>query len=447
MLRILFGSVLIFLLSGCYKSVLEEKQNGTDVLLKDVRSLQALLDYTTFMNNRNPVLGEISSDQFTITDAIWSSHPVNWARNAYIWKADLYEGVRTNPCYDWAYPYQTVFYANIALEEAQNKQGESWNLLRGNAYFFRAHGFYQVLQLFAPVYEKSNSSTSLGIALRLKSGIDEATTRASVEESYQQVISDLKEAIALLPNTPLTNYRPSRPAAFALLARTYLSMGEYEKALQAANACLQTQNQLLDYKSISETPSYPMPLNNVEILFQATMYVEPLSLTSRTVDNALLNLYETGDRRRALYFRLNAGRMIYRGSYSGSSQNFVGPTTGEMYLVRAECLARKNDILGALADLDTLRKYRFTTPTFKPLIATTADQALDLVFQERSRELVSRGLRWFDLRRLSLDPKRKITLSRILAGTTYTLTPGDLRYVMPIPEEVIELTGIPQNIR
>jgi hypothetical protein len=57
-----------------------------------------------------------------------------------------------------------------------------------------------------------------------------------------------------------------------------------------------------------------------------------------------------------------------------------------------------------------------------------------------------RGLRWMDIKRLNKDGA-KITLTRNVEGNTYTLPPNDLRYALPIPEEVISLTGMPQNIR
>ncbi|HBI87240.1 MAG TPA: RagB/SusD family nutrient uptake outer membrane protein, partial [Sphingobacterium sp.] len=40
-----------------------------------------------------------------------------------------------------------------------------------------------------------------------------------------------------------------------------------------------------------------------------------------------------------------------------------------------------------------------------------------------------------------------ITLQRKLNGQTYTLHPGDQRFALPIPEDIIALTGMPQNPR
>jgi len=51
------------------------------------------------------------------------------------------------------------------------------------------------------------------------------------------------------------------------------------------------------------------------------------------------------------------------------------------------------------------------------------------------------------LRRLNLDIQRAITLKRNLNGVLYTLPPNDARYVLPVPDLVIQLSGIQQNPR
>ena len=66
--------------------------------------------------------------------------------------------------------------------------------------------------------------------------------------------------------------------------------------------------------------------------------------------------------------------------------------------------------------------------------------------KERRKELLFRGLRWSDLKRYNRDGAG-ISLERTVNGTTYTLPPNDLRYAIAIPEDIIKMTGMPQNPR
>lgn len=137
---------------------------------------------------------------------------------------------------------------------------------------------------------------------------------------------------------------------------------------------------------------------------------------------------------------------MFKGHYHGGRLNFGGLAVDELLLIRAEGFAREGDVPGALADLNTLLQARWDENTmFVPLTASTAAQALDLILVERKKELLLRGLRWTDLRRLNQEPGREVTLNRTVAGTAYTLEPNSYKYTYPIPNDIIQQTGIPQN--
>jgi hypothetical protein len=90
---------------------------------------------------------------------------------------------------------------------------------------------------------------------------------------------------------------------------------------------------------------------------------------------------------------------------------------------------------------------RWAKGTFIPFTASSSDDALIQILNERRKELLYRGLRWTDLRRLNKDPRFAITLKRIINGVSYTLPPNDNRYAWPIPDNEIALTNMPQNER
>ncbi|MNX64087.1 SusD family protein [compost metagenome] len=99
-----------------------------------------------------------------------------------------------------------------------------------------------------------------------------------------------------------------------------------------------------------------------------------------------------------------------------------------------------------MEDLNTLLSKRFGAG-FVPYTATDQKNAILTILKERRKELLFRGLRWMDLRRLNKEPEYAVTLTRIVNGTTYTLPPNDPRYVYPIPPDEIAISGIEQNER
>jgi len=72
------------------------------------------------------------------------------------------------------------------------------------------------------------------------------STRASVQDCYDRVIEDAKQGAAFLENSPVHVMRPSKAAAYGLLARAYLSMRRYDSAYRYADLCLQLKSSLMD---------------------------------------------------------------------------------------------------------------------------------------------------------------------------------------------------------
>ncbi|MBS1567640.1 MAG: RagB/SusD family nutrient uptake outer membrane protein, partial [Bacteroidetes bacterium] len=83
-----------------------------------------------------------------------------------------------------------------------------------------------------------------------------------------------------------------------------------------------------------------------------------------------------------------------------------------------------------LADLNTLLRNRYTS--FIPYSSLSQQDALQLVWKEQRKELLFRGLRWAQLKRLN-SAGAGILLQRSLNGQPYQLAPGDKKYVLPVP--------------
>ena len=448
--------LFIFILAGpfcsCKKDWLDAKPDISLVIPAAIGDYQKVLDNSGVFNNIYAGLGEISSDDYYITDNSWQSLSSTPQKNAYIWATDIYQG--DNSLIDWPGPYQQVFNANIALEGIRNivhnaSNLADWNNVYASALFYRAFAFYNLAQLFTKPYDSATASSDLGIPLRLSSDVKQKVTRSSLKQSYEQIIADLLNAASLLPTTPLYKTRPSKPAAFALLARTYLAMAEYDKALLYSDSSLTLTNLLIDYNSLNPSLGNPIPRlnNNNETIFHVRFLYSIFYPNTLIVDSSLYRSYDSNDLRKIVFFKNNSGVPRYKGSYDHSLFLFGGIATDELFLIRAECYARKGAIDLAMSDLNTLLKNRWITGTFIPFVAADATEALKIILTERRKELLFRGLRWSDLRRLNKDPRFAVSLSRLLNGQVATLIPNDSRYVLPIPQNEINIDNIQQNPR
>lgn len=436
----------LVILSSC-KKYLDAKTDKQLVIPATLDDAQALVDFYTVMNGFYPSLGIESDDNFYLLPSYFNSMNVT-RKNHHIWAQNALAEI------DWTFMYQIVLNTNIAMETIAKQNAEERNSVRANningqASFFRASAFYQLVQYYAVPYDKSTASGTLGIPLRLTSDATPISTRATLEESWQQLINDFKTAVRLLPvnNSPIT--RPSKGTAYASLARVCLDMGDFSSAGKYADSALQLKNTLLNFNNVDGSQAYPFDRYNAEVLLSSIMqFIGPQSPTNYRVDTLLYRTYDVNDLRRSLFFRSNGvGTVGFRGGYDGTSTPFNGPATDEVYLIRAEAAARAGLKDSALADINRLLSTRWKTGTFVPYAAGSADQALDIILAERRKELIMRGTRWFDLRRLNKEPRFAKTLVRIQNSTTYTLSPNDNRYTFLVPAQVIALTGMQQNTR
>jgi hypothetical protein len=87
---------------------------------------------------------------------------------------------------------------------------------------------------------------------------------------------------------------------------------------------------------------------------------------------------------------------------------------------------------------------RWKNGTFVPFKAGNQQEALKIILKARRKELLFRMLRFTDIKRLNKEGAN-IIQKRIIKGQTYILKPDDPYYALPIPEKVIQYTGMKQN--
>src|SRR5688572_31597305 len=119
----------------------------------------------------------------------------------------------------WANAYHTINISNTVLSKLDLVSEDNKAIVEGEAKFFRAIIYFQLVNMFAQPYSAGNTSSNPGVPLILQSvqGYEpqrDQLARASVEDVYTHVLADLNDAKDKLPEEP-ENFRASRYSALA----------------------------------------------------------------------------------------------------------------------------------------------------------------------------------------------------------------------------------------
>jgi len=450
--------ISIMALSGCDKFL--------DIKPKDKFIPTTVTDYENMLNsgtmvNYGDMYWDLQTDDAFLPEGepgnLYSARQV-FARLIYKFNTSPYD--QGNNDYTWSEGYKRIFYCNSVINnimDATEGSDASRRSIRAEAYLGRAMEHLLLVNTYAQHYDGATAATTPGVPIALIADISAKFTRNSVQEVYQQVLSDLNTAVADLPlkNRP-TKFRATKAGGYAALARTYLFMGDYANAKKNADLALGLQSELKDmntYQIIAPGPFPNVPgapvgwtnipdaqLNTETIV--ARHFLRPMGLGQYVCASPELTaLFTNDDKRWTLYYAdgwppappfnyMNryGVKIFLRGDYYN---NFLG--VPEMYLVRAECLAREGKQADALADINKLRLHRITPAAYKAFtpadFGSDAERVLRFVLDERRRELAFTGIRVIDLKRLNKEPRFAKTIKHTAEGTVYELLPNSKEYL------------------
>lgn len=442
---------LLILLFGSCEKFLDEKSNAKITTPTTLQDLQSILDHSENMNGKNIHYDEVSADDYFLPPSSLGAVGVKGI-DAYVWR---YVGnIFPN---EWGHSYRSIHDSNVCLEvllkiERTSQNGQQWDNIKGSALFFKAWRYAKLIWAYAPAYDRETAGTDLGIVLRKESDFNIASKRSSVEECYQTIIEDLELALDLLPERSLHVMRPSKVAVHALLARVYLSMQNYDRTLFHSQKCLELQSDLLDYNLISPSGNSTFQNFNQEVIFHADVasygFFNILPTYSR-IDTVFYDSYDPADLRRKLYYSPSNGYHYFVGSYSNptfaSTPLFMGLAIDEIYLNQAECLLRLGKRNDAISTIRLFMENRWDRSIPLPDYDQYTDEfLLESILSDRRKSLIFRGVRWMDIKRLNKEG-HNIILSRKVDGEVYILEPNSERFALPLPEDVVALSGISQN--
>lgn len=450
--------------SSCH-DFLDETPKGK-LIPKTVNDFGMMLDNYSYDNNIGfgQCLTMIMSDDITIPDDKAYKF-ASWGINGYSWADYLYSSSDDEDSYNNF--YHVIYLCNYILNNlADAPDGTKFtrSYVEGAARFHRAFAYFNLVNLYAKHYDKNTAETDLGVPLILEADPNIIIGRASVQQIYDQIFTDLNKAkVSLTKEKPEYSFRPNQGAVYALLARIYLYQGEYKLCLEAARTARKQGYEISDYNQYELEDVNPdfgirgYPYNGWEeadvICYKGEGY-GPNEDEDYNLSNDLIELFNKNtDLRWKLFITTYS---IFAGDDPEGDTprtaftylNNRGLNIGELFLTEAEACVRENHIEDALYLLNEVGRNRHLTGTYTNETETDPNRLLKLILDERRRECFCKGIRWFDLKRLNKDPRFAKTITHTLYGNTYTLAPDDNHYVLPIPLNVINHNAlIEQNPR
>ncbi|WP_242132573.1 RagB/SusD family nutrient uptake outer membrane protein [Aestuariivivens marinum] len=371
----------------------------------------------------------------------------------------------------WATYYgRMLVVSNLILEQLEEGTVSGMedqalvDLLTAEAHFYRAHNHFNLALTYA-LYPNSANQEELGIVIKQTSSVTESQERATVKETFDFILAELNEALKY-PNTEKKGrYRIGKPSVHALAARVHLYLGNYDQAKTHADAALSGFNTMVNFED--EITILPFTLWYGDFVYPNTAqlaswqqsgsdfytdqyfyFYETNGSWNTSPSQELLDLYDPADIRNVFYIDGWFARTGVTSNtwtsymHMGPGDSYAGPSVAEMYLTRAECKARDNDLSGAMSDIEMVRVNRFAAADYTPLtIPASVKDAVNEVIDERRREAPF-TLRFMDIKRLNNDPLTDpIVITRTINGETITIQPDSRAWARPIGDEVLTLSG------
>ncbi len=364
--------------------------------------------------------------------------------------------------------YSLILRSNLVIDNVDKGQGsqELKTLAKAEARTFRAFDHFLAVNTFAKAYNPETAASDGGVCIMDRYDLEATPVKSTVAEVYNFIINELEQAVPLLEEKPVNIYHPNRAFGYALLAKVYLFHRDWAKAQEAAEQSLKLNSQLADYNLINDAGGTARYKNfakdgNPEVLSYHWMAGwgsgEQVCLYHYgIISPELKSLFEANDLRYSLFLR-DTGTSITSWFDSGSGAAIwtpaitnldrftymsVGLRTAEVYLIMAEALARQNNLTEAANYVSQLRDKRIKGGNGHVDAPATQVEMVKMIIDERRKELLFGFNRFFDLKRLNIEPEYQKTITRVFPvlniseahpQQTYTLKPDSRLYIIPFP--------------
>ncbi|MDO4757689.1 MAG: RagB/SusD family nutrient uptake outer membrane protein [Rikenellaceae bacterium] len=361
---------------------------------------------------------------------------------------------------------------------------------KGEVYAIRALCYSELLKNYCKAYDPATAQNELGVVIRTKYSEPEEQIRASLYDSYQFVLEDLREAEERLDpaNDWYCYLRMSHGLVCALRARVALNMQDWESAISYSSKVIDHPHDIFALSSTNV--NYTSTSSYFDYMWEydlATEVIWQIGFTTTSFGGSLgsiflnittdytyfypdyvpaqwvLDLYTSGDGRYDAYFQQERTGYAHGLTwpllvkYFGN-QDFINTANifqvsmpkpfrlAEQYLIRAEAYCRQAtpNYTAASKDMATLRAARLSSGGAMTL---TADNCIEQIANERVRELYMEGFRLNDLKRWGKLYKngegftRKPQTLSLEEGSSLSIKMDNPLFVWPIPQHEIESPG------
>lgn len=367
----------------------------------------------------------------------------------------------------WETPYDVIRRSNnviAAINAGKVTDGttENVNDIKGQALAVRALAHFDLVRVYALPYGVDNGA-GYGVPV-VTEPVDASymPARNTVAEVYEQIIADFKEAITLLKADKNLGYI-NKWAAQALLSRVYLYQGDNQRALELAADVI--DNSPYKLWSTSEYVESWAKGGNSELLFEIVNkssddWVDRESIgylmaetgySDLVLTETFLNLIykDEADVRLGVTLKSvsdkneQSKKTLFLNKFPGREDispvdnrinNIPVIRLSEVYLNAAEAAVKLGQ--SAVAD-EYLNSIVLRA---NPAAAAVSGATLERVLEERRKELVGEGHRFFDLMRNNLSVVRYA--SEAEKGWHHTLSSESAQFnntyfraILPIPKK------------
>ncbi len=349
---------------------------------------------------------------------------------------------QSNSRFFWYVSYKMISGTNTVIDIVENsgkiERTPEVNQILGENYFLRAFSEFSLLKFYANLPTVGNPDSDPGIILRTTANEPTKKARATVTESYNQVIADAKMAASLM-NSSRGKEFASKAAAWALLSRVYLYLEDNANTITYADSVINSG--AFTIEPASSFPTYfPNAIASDETIFliaytqqdnrgkfgsiASMIYSDGNSgwgeefaseslrkVMAEHLEDVRWKYIDTLYKDDGTVMTKNGIPIFYitKFSFQDGDPNLSSPVMfriSEMYLNRAEAYAKMGDEAKALADVNEIRKNRGLEGSLYTSVPS-GKTLLDVVLEERRIELAFEGQRIFDLVRNHRDIVRK----------------------------------------
>lgn len=455
--KLLYTVAALSLLTSCSDSFFDTAP-ATQITTSEVFSSEANID--AFVNGSIRFLLENASTQANPgLPAIFLTHEVMGDdaiardgrygfRDSYPFR-DPFDNTTTRARFIWALQYTSIDHANSILANVHLEESSKPSLkyLKGQAYALRAFNYLNLVRQYQFTYVKDPSAKVAPIYTSPTNPLTVPKPRATVQQVYDLIISDLKEAEKLLPGFQRkVKNRLDINVVYGLLARTYLTLEKWDLARDYAVKARsgypimtatqytegfndvsnpewiwgqpQTQTQNLggySFMSYIETTPYAKDAKGTNLYY---------GYNSIIPDPHFIEKFTNGDIRKSLFeIATQPSEAIYRSyrykkfrnKHPNRDGHIVLMRSAEQLLIEAESKARLDDVDGAINTLNALRRNRNLPDLAKANY--DKERIITEILLERRKELWGEGFRMYDILRLQTAPVRKETTEKFIDDT------------------------------